>query len=188
MSEGGALDCAIVGAGPAGLTAATYLARFRRRIVVLDGGASRASYIPRSHNYPGFPDGITGAELLARLRDQAGRYGVEVTRALVDAIDREGDDFIVRTGGETWRARKVLLATGLVDKEPEMRDLREAIALGAIRLCSICDGYDVMDRDIAVLGSGSTRGVARPLHAHVDPPRDRALLQRIHAPRRGVEA
>ncbi|MGN6524801.1 MAG: FAD-dependent oxidoreductase, partial [Burkholderiaceae bacterium] len=49
------LDCIIIGAGPAGLTAATYLARFRRRIAVLDGGASRASYIPCSHNYPGFP-------------------------------------------------------------------------------------------------------------------------------------
>lgn len=151
-----ALDCIIVGAGPAGLTAATYLARFRRRIAVLDGGASRASYIPRSHNYPGFPDGITGDELLARLREQAGRYGVEVTRTLVDAVTREGDLFVVRAGSEAWRARKLLLATGLVDKEPEIRNLREAIARGAIRLCSICDGYDVMDRDIAVLGSGTS--------------------------------
>jgi len=150
------LDCAIIGAGPAGLTAATYLARFRRRIAVLDGGASRASYIPRSHNYPGFPDGITGAELLARLREQAVRYGVEVTRALVDGAAREGELFVIRAGAATWRSRKLLLATGLVDKEPEIRNLREAIARGAIRLCSICDGYDVMDRNIAVLGSGAS--------------------------------
>jgi len=150
------LDCIIVGAGPAGLTASTYLARFRRRIAVLDGGASRASYIPRSHNYPGFPGGITGDELLERLREQARRYGVEVTRVLVDAVAREGDLFVVRAGEESWCARKLLLATGLVDKEPEMRNLRDAIAKGAIRLCSICDGYDVMDRDIAVLGSGAS--------------------------------
>lgn len=151
-----ALDCIIIGAGPAGLAAATYLARFRRRIAVLDGGASRASYIPRSHNYPGFPDGITGDELLARLREQAGRYGVAVTRALVDAVAREGDLFVVRAGADAWRAPRLLLATGLVDKEPEIRNLREAIGRGAIRLCSICDGYDVMDRDIAVLGSGAS--------------------------------
>jgi thioredoxin reductase (NADPH) len=148
------LDCIIIGAGPAGLTASTYLARFRRRIALLDAGASRASYIPRSHNYPGFPEGISGTELLARLRAQAGRYGVEVTQALVDEIAREGDVLVVRAGDARWRARAVLLATGMVDKEPEMRALREAIGRGAIRLCSICDGYDVMDRDIAVYGPG----------------------------------
>jgi len=149
-------DCIIVGGGPAGLTASTYLARFRRRIVLLDGGASRASYIPRSHNYPGFPDGITGHELLERLRAQAGRYGVEPVQALVDAIERDGDAFVVRAGNGAWRAPKVLLATGLVDKEPEMRNLREAIARGAIRLCSICDGYDVSDQAIAVYGDNAS--------------------------------
>ncbi|HZZ94309.1 MAG TPA: NAD(P)/FAD-dependent oxidoreductase [Usitatibacter sp.] len=154
MNEG-VLDCVIVGAGPAGLTAATYLARYRRRIAVLDGGASRASYIPRSHNYPGFPDGISGAELLERLREQSRRHGIGITRVLVDAAEREGDLFVVQAGTDAWRSRKLLLATGLVDKEPEMRNLREAVARGAIRLCSICDGYDVMDRDIAVMGEGA---------------------------------
>jgi thioredoxin reductase (NADPH) len=148
------LDCIIVGAGPAGLTAATYLARFRRRIAVLDGGSSRASYIPRSHNYPGFPEGVSGPELLERLREQAKRYGVEMARAIADEATREGDLFKVRSGADSWHGRRLLIATGLVDKEPEMRNLREAIACGAIRLCSICDGYDVMDRDIAVLGTG----------------------------------
>src|SRR5689334_9698662 len=60
-------DCLIVGGGPAGLIAAIYLARFRRDVRVIDAGASRASLIPTSHNYPGFPDGISGPELLARL-------------------------------------------------------------------------------------------------------------------------
>jgi len=146
------LDCVIVGAGPAGLTAATYLARFRRRIAVLDGGASRASYIPLSHNYPGFPDGISGHDLLERLTRQAAHYGVHVTRALVDGVAREREDFVVHAGDARWRAPRLLLATGMVDKTPEIRNLREAIACGAIRLCSICDGYDVTDRDIAVYG------------------------------------
>jgi thioredoxin reductase (NADPH) len=148
-------DCVIVGAGPAGLTAATYLARFRRHIAVIDGGASRASYIPRSRNYPGFPAGISGQELLERLAEQAGRYGVQVTRALVDGVEREGEEFMARAGDARWRAPRLLLATGTVDKAPEIRNLREAIARGAIRLCSICDGYDVTDRDIAIYGDGA---------------------------------
>jgi thioredoxin reductase (NADPH) len=65
------LDCLVIGAGPAGLTAAIYLARYRRHFVVVDGAASRDSLIPRSHNYPGFPVGIPGNELLGRMRTQA---------------------------------------------------------------------------------------------------------------------
>jgi thioredoxin reductase (NADPH) len=150
------IDCVIIGAGPAGLTASTYLARFRRRIRVFDAGASRARYIPLSHNYPGFPDGIAGEELLARLNEQARRYGVEVTTALVESLERHGEGFAVCAEDERVRARKVLIATGVVDKAPEIPNLRDAIACGAIRLCSICDGYDVMDRDIAVYGEART--------------------------------
>lgn len=146
------LDCLIVGAGPAGLTAAIYLARFRRRIAVYDAGNSRASYIPTTRNYPGFPDGISGNELLARLRDQAQRYGVQVTAGLVEGIEADGIDFVALVGEERVRARKVLLATGIVDKEPEMANLREAIEAGCIRLCSICDGHEVIDRKVAVYG------------------------------------
>ena len=82
------LDCIVVGGGPAGLTAALYLARFRRSVLVLDNDASRASLIPRSHNYPGFPDGITGPELLARLREQAQRYGAMLGETTVESIER----------------------------------------------------------------------------------------------------
>lgn len=149
------LDCLIVGAGPAGLTAAIYLARFRRRIAVYDAGNSRASYIPTTRNYPGFPDGISGDELLARLRDQAKRYGVEVTAGLVEGIGAEGAEFVAQIGGERIRTRMVLLATGIVDKEPEMANLREAIDAGCIRLCSICDGHEVIDRKVAVYGPAS---------------------------------
>jgi 2-polyprenyl-6-methoxyphenol hydroxylase-like FAD-dependent oxidoreductase len=69
------VDCVIVGGGPAGLTAALYLARFRRRIVVIDGAESRAALIPVSHNFPGFPQGVSGDELLRRLRRQSAHYG-----------------------------------------------------------------------------------------------------------------
>lgn len=83
------LDCVIIGAGPAGLTAATYLARFRRHIAVLSSGRSRAEYIPVSRNCPGFPFGISGAELLEKLGRQATSYGAVVENVLVDRIEKD---------------------------------------------------------------------------------------------------
>ena len=150
------VDCLVVGAGPAGLTAAIYLARFRRRIAVYDAGNSRASYIPKTRNYPGFPDGISGDELLARLRTQAERYGARVTQGLVEGLERDGEAFVARVGDTRLTARRVLLATGVVDKEPEMDNLREAIAAGCIRLCAVCDGHEVIDRKVAVYGPAAS--------------------------------
>ena len=151
----------MVGAGPAGLTAAVYLARFRRSVALLDAGASRASYIPRTRNYPGFPDGISGDELLERLREQAALYGTHPRRAHVDRIERQGEGFVAHLDGDSVGARRVLLATGILDKQPEMADLREAIAAGAIRLCPICDGHEVIDDCIAVYGpADESRGHA----------------------------
>lgn len=69
------LDCVIIGGGPAGLTAALYLARFGRRFLVVDAGDSRTSWIPTSHNIPVFADGISGQEILARQRNHVSRYG-----------------------------------------------------------------------------------------------------------------
>ena len=150
------LDCLVVGAGPAGLTAAIYLARFRRRIAIVDSGHSRAAYIPTSHNYPGFPDGINGVELLERLREQAKRYGATVTHGLVETIAGRDGAFTAVTAEATITARKVLIATGIVDKEPEIPNLKEAIAAGCIRLCPICDGHEVIDRVVAVYGPAET--------------------------------
>ena len=147
-----AIDCIIIGAGPAGLTSAIYLARFRRRIALFDAGHSRASYIPRTRNYPGFPDGISGDELLARLRSQAERYGARVTRGLVESLECEDGLFVARVGETEVRAPKVILASGVVDREPEMDNLREAIAAGRVRLCPICDGHEVIDQRLAVYG------------------------------------
>jgi thioredoxin reductase (NADPH) len=160
-------DCLVVGAGPAGLTAAIYLARFHRRVVIVDAGNSRASYIPVSRNCPGFPDGISGVELLQRLREQAAHYGIHVTPGLVEKLEMEGADFAAAVNGESIVAPKVLLATGIVDKEPEMENLREAIGAGAIRLCAVCDAYDVTGKRIAVYGPvASTLDHARFLRTY----------------------
>src|SRR3954469_8081673 len=83
------LDCLIVGGGPAGLTAAIYLARFHLDILVVDGGRSRASSIPCSRNVSGFPGGINGEELLQRMREQACKYGAKVETEFVSKLERD---------------------------------------------------------------------------------------------------
>lgn len=148
------VDCLVIGAGPAGLIAATYLARFRRRTRVVHDAASRATLIPRSHNCPGFPDGIAGSELLARLADQAQTYGARIDRGRVTSLDRADGGFCARTAQEEIRAPTVLLATGVVDIEPDLPDLPNAIARGYVRHCPICDAFEVIDHNVAVLGTG----------------------------------
>jgi thioredoxin reductase (NADPH) len=144
-------DCLIVGAGPAGLTAATYLARFRRDIVVVDAGKSRARWIPRSHNVPGFPLGVAGPTLLERLRTQAGEYGVEVVAGCIGRLARDGDGFIATAeDGTRWRSRTVVLASGIVDVMPAMPGLEAAIERHVVRLCAVCDAYEASDERIAV--------------------------------------
>jgi thioredoxin reductase (NADPH) len=150
------LDCIIIGAGPAGLTAAIYLARFRRSVKIVDAGHSRASFIPLSHNYPGFPDGISGNELLARLHAQARRYGVQVVSGTVQRIEKlQGGGFFCFYEDDAVRCRAVLLATGAIDIQPDLAELREAIRLGYLRHCPICDGYEVLGKKVAVIGNGS---------------------------------
>jgi len=151
------LDCLIIGGGPAGLTAAIYLSRYRRKTLLIDAGESRAALIPESHNYPGFR-GIGGPALLAKLREQAERHGAALARGTVTALAREDDTFNASADGETLRARSVLLATGIVDHKPQTQGLSEGIAHGAIRFCPICDGYEAMDKRIGVLGPLSQAG------------------------------
>jgi thioredoxin reductase (NADPH) len=154
-----AFDCLIVGGGPAGLTAALYLARFRRRFLLVDGGKSRAAWIPTTHNFPLFPEGISGQEILARQRAHAERYGAAIEAGRVTALSRREGGFHALIEGEDGStrevsARHVLLATGAVDIEPDMPDLPDAIQRGLVRYCPICDGYEASGRKIAVLGHG----------------------------------
>jgi thioredoxin reductase (NADPH) len=158
------LDCLIVGGGPAGMTAAIYLARYRRRALVVDAGESRATWIPRSHNHAGYPEGINGVQLLARMSAQAREYGATFERGTVDAIRRDGDIFHAEVNGRPLAARNVLLATGVVNRQPAMdrTDHDRAMARGLIRYCPVCDGYEVTDKRVGVLGA-SGHGVAEAL-------------------------
>jgi thioredoxin reductase (NADPH) len=145
------LDCLVIGAGPGGLTAATYLMRFLRRVLVVDAGASRARWIPTSHNCPGFPAGVHGTTLLARMREQATGYGTKVEQGWIARLQRDGGGFVATAAdGRRWRARFVILATGVVDRMPAMQGLEAAIDAGAVRLCAVCDAYEASDDRIAV--------------------------------------
>jgi thioredoxin reductase (NADPH) len=148
------LDCVIVGAGPAGLTAAIYLARFRRDCVVLESGSSRAAWIPRSHNHPGFPDGVRGKTLLARMRRQAEKYGADIRSACVERLKPTKGGFTLRADIGTFRARKVILATGVIDNAPDIPGLKDGVAKGLVRICPICDGYEVIGQRVGVIGRG----------------------------------
>jgi thioredoxin reductase (NADPH) len=148
------LDCLIVGAGPGGLTAAIYLGRFHRRALVLHDGDARAGWIPTSHNHPGFPDGVHGVDLLALMTDQAERYGADVRRARVTGLSRTDGLFAVETDHGAFRARHVILATGVKDVQPPLPGVFNAVQRGLVRVCPICDGYEVTGKSVGIIGRG----------------------------------
>ena len=158
-------DCIIIGAGPAGLTAAIYLARYHLSIRLFDSGESRAAWIPTSHNHAGYPDGINGKELLRRMQEQARKYGAIREEKRVEHLAKVEGCFVVGTDSGTYRARSVLLATGVVNRRPAelTPDIHDpALARGLLRYCPVCDGYEVTDKRVGVIGTG-THGTAEAL-------------------------
>jgi thioredoxin reductase (NADPH) len=150
-------DCIIIGAGPAGLTAAIYLARFHLSIRLLDCGSSRAALIPLTRNHAGYPDGVSGKDLLADMLVQAEKYGAVREGVTVEAIEPLDEGFAVMADGRRLLARSVLLATGVVNNRPAgmTDDLHDAaLAAGLLRYCPICDAYEVTDKRVAVIGTG----------------------------------
>lgn len=151
------VDCLVVGGGPAGLTAAIYLARFLLRTLVVDAGDGRAITIPCTRNHAGHPGGISGAELVSRMRTQAVENGARIVAGRVKRLIRQHDGFIVHSAAARWHARTVLLATGTSNVRPAMPATMHdaALARGLIRYCPICDGHEVIDKRVAVLGTGA---------------------------------
>ena len=147
------LDCLIVGGGAAGLTAAVYLARYRRRLLVVDAGESPLGWIPKTRNVMGFPDGIRGTELWQRLREHAQHYDVPIEAGRVQRLERGADGLFTATlEGRTLTARTVLLATGARDVTPEVPGLEPGLAAGNVRYCPVCDGFETQKQRVAVLG------------------------------------
>ncbi|HET9811933.1 MAG TPA: NAD(P)/FAD-dependent oxidoreductase [Sphingomicrobium sp.] len=158
------LDCLIVGGGPAGLTAAIYLARFHLDVLVVDDGKGRAASIPCTRNLAGFPDGIAGKQVLARMREQAQLYGARIEEGFITRLDRADGGFTATWGSGSVEAKTVLLATGVANRRPPMdEELHDdALKRGLIRYCPICDGYEVTDQKVGVIGSDS-HGVAEAI-------------------------
>lgn len=152
------LDCLVVGAGPAGLTAGLYLARYGRSFLLADAGDPRAAWIPVSHNIPFFPEGVSGPDILARGRGSLAPYGTKVMAAEVSEMRlRPGGGFeaSLRLPDGARRqvaARHALLATGADDHDPPLPELRHAVRRGLIRYCPICDGYEARGKRVAVVG------------------------------------
>lgn len=149
------LDCLVIGGGPAGLTAAIYLARFHLSVTVADEGHSRALQIPCTHNHAGFPDGISGHELLSRMRLHATRYGAQIIHRRVQELRQDSSGFTAEGRDLELKARSVLIATGVTNRRPPIDDAlhAEALGLGRLRYCPVCDGYEITGQNIAVIGS-----------------------------------
>lgn len=151
-------DVIIVGAGPAGLTAALYLAREGFEVLVIEksGLGGQAGITDRLDNFPGFPEGITGAEFADRLVQQARRFGVEILEAQeVEGLRGEAESRYVTVGGREYGARAVILATGSTYKRLGVPGEDDLIGAG-IHFCATCDGPFYRDRHVAVVGGGSS--------------------------------
>jgi thioredoxin reductase len=152
-------DCIVVGAGPAGLSASLFLARYRRRTLTFHHNSPRNEYAHGVHGFLGH-DGISPAELLARGRDEVTAYGGLIVESCVTGIERlSNDHFRISTGNaaqddRTFAARRVLLATGLRDLRPDCPGFRDFYGV-TVHHCPDCDGYECIDKRIAVLGTGT---------------------------------
>lgn len=149
-------DCIIIGAGPAGLTAAIYLARFGRNTLVLHSGTSRARLIPVSHNCPGFPNGISGDALLKRLTRQARNYETKILKQKVNAITRSVDNiFSITANDNIYYCQYIILATGVSDVMPKIPNINALIKAELMRHCPVCDGYEAINKNVAIIANDS---------------------------------
>lgn len=146
-------DALILGGGPAGLSAAVYLGRFTRSVLVLDAGEGRSSFAQRNENYLGFPEGVTTRELRELGRRQAERFGVEFKEARVERVERtdEGHFRAYTTDGD-FEGKTLLFATGVTDVWPDVPGVRKRVGIDVF-WCITCDGHRTKDRRIVCVGN-----------------------------------
>ncbi len=150
-------DVIIIGSGPAGLTAAIYTIRFGLSTLVVTGFSWGGQLMTTTvvENYPGFPEGIDGPELMRRMMRQVSRFGVEFVEYDAEKIVVENDIVKVLVGGEWYLGRALILATGAKYRELGLESEKRLMGKG-VSYCAVCDGYFFKDKEVAVIGGGDT--------------------------------
>ena len=151
-------DVIIIGSGPAGYTAALYAARARLRPLVFEGSVTAGGALMNTtdvENFPGFPDGVLGPDLMDAVRKQAERFGAELVADDVTEVDVTVTPKVVKTGNDTHLARTVIIATGSGYRELGVPGEKRLSGHG-VSWCATCDGFFFRDQDIAVVGGGDS--------------------------------
>ena len=151
-------DVIVIGSGPAGYTAALYAARAKLRPLVFEGSVTAGGALMRTtdvENYPGFPDGILGPDLMDSIRKQAERFGAELVADDVIEVDLQATPKIVKTASTDYRSRAIIIASGSSYRELGVPGEKRLAGHG-VSWCATCDGFFFREQDIAVIGGGDS--------------------------------
>jgi thioredoxin reductase (NADPH) len=151
-------DVIVIGSGPSGYTAALYAARARLRPLLFEGSVTSGGALMKTtdvENYPGFPDGVLGPDLMDSMRKQAERFGAELITDDVTEVDLTADPKVVKVGGDTYLSKTVIIATGSAYRQLNVPG-EDLLAGHGVSWCATCDGFFFREQDIAVVGGGDS--------------------------------